>query len=233
MSAIGDEARRALRRCRYGILATASRRLAGHPFASVTPFVTDHAARPVLLVSALAEHTKNMRDDPRVSLLVHEPARDVQAAGRLTVVGRAEPLAPSPELRDRYLRYQPDAARLLELGDFAFRAIVPEVLRYIAGFGRIEWIPAASFAPPASTLQSDESAIVAHMNADHADALRDCCRALHAREAATVEMVGIDCDGFDLRADDELLRADFDAPVTEAGQARGALADLARRCRTA
>jgi hypothetical protein len=233
VSTLGDEARRALRRCRYGILATASRRLAGHPFASVTPFVTDHAARPVLLVSALAEHTKNMRDDPRVSLLVHEPARDVQAAGRLTVVGRAEPLEPTPELRDRYLRYQPDAARLLELGDFAFRLIVPEVVRYIAGFGRIEWIPAASFAPPANTLEPEEAAIIEHMNADHADALRDGCRALHARESATVEMAGIDCDGFDLRADDELLRADFERPVTDAGGVRAALAELARRWRSA
>jgi putative heme iron utilization protein len=168
-----------------------------------------------------------------VSLLVHEPARDVQAAGRLTVVGRAEPLAPSPELRDRYLRYQPDAARLLELGDFAFRAIVPEVLRYIAGFGRIEWVPAASFAAPANTLESEEAAIVADMNAEHADALRDCCRTLHAREAATVEMAGVDCDGFDLRADDELLRTDFDAPLTDATHAREALAALVRRCRTA
>jgi putative heme iron utilization protein len=182
-------------------------------------------------VSALAEHTKNMRDDPRVSLLVHEPSRDVQAAGRLTVVGRAEPLDPVPALRDRYLRYQPDAAGLLGLGDFAFCVIVPEVLRYIAGFGRIEWIPAASFAPPDSALVQQESEIVAHMNADHTEALRSYCRTLHAREAATVEMVGIDCDGLDVRADDELLRIDFEQPVADAAGARTALAALARQCR--
>lgn len=233
VTTIGDEARRQLRRSRYGVLATASRRLAGHPFASITPFVLDHAARPVLLVSALAEHTKNIRDEPRVSLLVHEPSRDIQAAGRLTVVGRAEPLDPEPALRARYLRYQPGAAGLLQLGDFAFFVVVPEVLRYIAGFGRIEWIPAASFAAPDNTLARDEGDIVTHMNADHAEALRDCCRALHAREATTVEMAGIDCDGLDIRADDELLRMDFDEPVTDAAGARAALAALARRCRAA
>jgi putative heme iron utilization protein len=224
----GSEARRYLKRHSAGVLSTLSRRLGGYPFGSVTPFVTDHAARPVILVSRLAEHTRNLEADARASLLVHDDADDVQTAARLTVVADAvkveEPGAPAA----RYLRYFPDAQRLLDLGDFSFWALRPVFVRHIAGFGAIRSITPAGFAPPENRLADLESEIVAHMNDHHVEALRACCRKAHGVEPATVTMIGIDCDGIDVRADARRLRLEFDAPVTNAGGAREALAAMAQ-----
>ena len=75
----GDTARRYLRRHHHGVLSTLSKKLGGHPFGSLVPFVLDHVARPAILVSRLAEHTANIDAEPRVSLLVHADAADAQA----------------------------------------------------------------------------------------------------------------------------------------------------------
>jgi putative heme iron utilization protein len=69
------------------------------------------------------------------------------------------------------------------------------------------------------------------MNADHADALRDYCRHVHHVNAVNATMVGIDCDGFDVRADDQLLRFDFDATLSNPGQVRNRLVALAHAAR--
>ena len=138
MSDLGTAARALLRHHHAGMLATLSHRLGGYPFGSTVPFVLDHAARPVILVSRLAEHTRNIEADRRASLLVSEPAADVQAGARLTLVGDVVPATGDlTALQARYLRYFPDAERLLELDDFAFYHLEPLQIRYIAGFARI------------------------------------------------------------------------------------------------
>jgi putative heme iron utilization protein len=224
----GTEARRYLRRHHAGVLATLSKRLGGYPFGSVVPFVLDHAAQPVMLVSRLAEHTKNMAADPRASLLVHDPAEDVQSAPRLTLVGDAEPVADPAAIAARYLRYFPDARALLDLGDFSFWRLRPLFVRHIAGFGAIRSITPQGFAPPENRLAEAEDGIVAHMNADHGGALRAYCHRAHAVEPVEAALAGVDCDGLDVRADGRLLRIEFDVPVTNVGTAREALVALAR-----
>lgn len=227
----GTAARRYLRHHTAGVLSTLSRRLGGYPFGSVTPFVTDHDAQPVILVSRLAEHTKNLDADPRASLLVHDGTPDVQTAGRLTVVADAAPATDVPAIGVRYLRYFPDAQRLLDLGDFSFRVLKPVFIRHISGFGAIRSITPASFAPPEHRLAGIEADILAHMNEDHAAALRAYCLRTLGTAPDAVTMVGIDCDGFDVRTGKSLLRFDFDAPVTNASGAREALAAMARDAR--
>jgi len=230
----GAAARAYLRRYHGGVLSTISKRLAGHPFGSVVPYVLDHDAQPAILISRLAEHTRNIDGDARVSLLVNDPAGDIQTGARLTLVGNAARAEGGLEaLRARYLSYFPDAARLFALGDFALYQIRPLQLRWIGGFGDIQWISAEAYAPPASRLASEEQDILAHMNADHAHNLRDYCRHFHGRTAAEASMAGIDCDGFDVRADGELVRFDFEHPVTDAATARAALVAMARQARPA
>jgi putative heme iron utilization protein len=90
MSSSALEARRFVRRHHHGVLATLSKRLGGAPFASVCPFITDHHARPVFLISGLAEHTRNLAADPRASLIVHPCADNMYTAGRVTLTGQAE-----------------------------------------------------------------------------------------------------------------------------------------------
>jgi putative heme iron utilization protein len=227
----GTEARRYLRRHHAGVLATLSKRLGGYPFGSVVPFVLDHDAQPILLVSRLAEHTKNMAADPRASLLVHDSADDVQTAARLTLVGDAERVPDPAAVAARYLRRFPDAQALLDLGDFEFWRLRATFVRHIAGFGAIRSITPASFAPPENRLAEAEDEIIAHMNANHADALRAYCRRATGVTPSSAMLVGIDCDGLDVRADTTVVRIEFDAPVTNAGKAREALAALARGAR--
>jgi putative heme iron utilization protein len=228
----GQDARRCLRAHRSGVLATLSAKLGGYPFGSIVPFVLDRDCRPVILISALAEHTRNLAADARASLIVHDYADDVQAGTRLTLVGDAARLADDTGVRDRYLRQFPAARELLALGDFSFWAITPKRLLFIRGFGRIDWIDAAALAPPANTLAEAEDEIVAHMNADHTVALADYCRHYHGVTPVAVEMTGIDCDGFDVRADGRWLRFEFPEAVTNAGKAREALVAMARAART-
>ena len=227
------EALKFLRRTRSGVLSTHSRRFEGYPFGSVAPFVLDHAGNPLILISTIAEHTKNIQRDPHVSLIAFDPASpDMQAGARLTLLGEAR-VANKEDgaLRARYLRYFPQAAQYFDMHDFLFHRIEIAQARYIGGFGNIHWIPGEVLHAAPNQLAAQEAGIVAHMNADHSDSLRDYCRYLHAVEANSVEMVGIDSDGFDLRADGRILRCDFDTPVSDAPSARTALVALSRAAR--
>ncbi len=228
----GTEARRYLRRHHSGMLATLSKRLGGYPFGSVVPFVLDHDAQPAILVSRLAEHTKNMAADPRASLLVHDVAEDVQT-GRATdrrrrrrALSRTRQRSPPATCAISPTRKASSSWAISRSG--ASRAVF---VRHIAGFGAIRSITPQRFAPPENRLADTEDEIVAHMNADHGDALRGYCRHATGAEPSSAALIGIDCDGLDVRADGALVRIEFDAPVTNAGEARAALAALARRVR--
>lgn len=230
----GEQARRYLRTRRHGVLSTLSRRFPGYPFGSLAPFVLDAAARPVILISRLAEHTRNIAADPHVSLLAQDAGEDVQSGARLTLMGEATRADNDLDtLGARYLRYFPDAGRLLALGDFAFYRIEPRQLRYIAGFGDIQWISADAYCPPPNRLAAEEGGILEHMNADHAHNLLAYCRHFHGSAMREARMVGIDCDGFDMRADEGWIRFDFERPVTDAAGARDALAAMARKAGSA
>jgi len=223
----GDQARRYLHAHYSGVLSTLSQRLAGYPFGSIVPFVLDHDATPVILVSRLAEHTKNLEADPRASLFVHDAGDDVQSGARLTLVGDARRIDADNAIRARYLRYHPDAEQLLALGDFGFFRIAPAFVRYIAGFGAIRSITPASYAPPSSALADVEEESIARLNASDRELLAGCCRYRTGAAPETVSLVGIDVDGFDVLADGRLQRIDFKAAVTEVDALRSAIAAVA------
>lgn len=224
------QARCVLRSHLQGVLSTLSRRCDGAPFGSVTPFVVDAACRPVILVSSLAEHTRNLQADARCSLLAHPCVPDSQAAARVTVVGRARRLPDKQALAPRYLRYFPQAQAQYRMEDFQFYVIEPQTIRYIGGFGSIHWISAEDFAPPANSLQDTEQAIVDTLNRDQLQRLRGWCAQLHGVQPRELCMVGVDVDGCDLRADEQLLRLDFARPAPHPQALHEALAELDRAC---
>lgn len=230
---LGLDARRYLRAHRHGILSTNSRALAGYPFGSIVPYVLDRQAAPVILISRLAEHTKNIQADPRVSLLVHESGADVQAGARVTLMGQARGIENPHEIKERYVRYLPAARDYHDKLDFDFYRIEPVTLRVVAGFGKIHWISREAYTPPVNELAAQENGILTHMNQGHLSNLHDCCRHYHQHTPEKAEMIGIDCDGFDVRADSELLRFDFDPLVTNATQARAALVSMSQQSRAA
>lgn len=225
------EARQLLRSHRYGVLCTLSRKFDGHPFGSITPYLVEHDGSVLILISTLAEHTRNIQHDARVSLIAHDHDNtDIQAQGRVTLLGTARPAADQAQAGARYLRYFPGAADYFSMHDFSFYRIAPQALRYIGGFGNIHWIRAEDYAAAPYPLIEQESDVLAHMNADHSDSLRLYCKQVHQLGALDVEMLGIDCDGFDVRADARVLRFDFAQNVLDAQQARLALVALARAC---
>jgi putative heme iron utilization protein len=224
----GDEARRFVRGQHSGVLSTISQRVEGFPFGSVAPFILDQTGCPIILISTLAEHTKNIDADPRVSLIVQPYSPDMQVAGRVTLLGRAQRLDKKSELGPRYLRFHPQAESYFAMHDFSFYRIEPVRIRYIGGFGKIHWVEPAQYLLAESALTGQETDILNHMNADHADNLRAYCRLVHGIETLLAEMIGIDPDGFDVRSDERVLRFDFAEPVMDAQQARQALVALAK-----
>ena len=235
------EARKFLRSTRSGILSTHSVRFEGYPFGSVAPFVLDHDCQPIILISNLAEHTKNIAANPKVSLLVFAGAEDLQANARLTLLGEAVKIdkASDADLRARYLRYLPQAAGYFDMHDFAFYRIQIRQARYIGGFGKMSWLSDvdlfSGMSASSATLASQEAAIVEHMNADHAENLLNYCRHFHQMNATQAQMLGIDCDGFDVCANtgetSTILRFDFDEPIHDAQSARMALVAMAKAAR--
>ncbi len=225
--------RQILRAHRYGVLCTLSKKFNGHPFGSITPYLVDHDGSLLILISSLAEHTKNIQYDPRVSLVTHSKSdAGIQSQGRVTVMGEAQLISDGKhEIGARYLRYFPEAQGYLTLGDFSFYRIVPQTLRYIGGFGKIHWVSAASCLVPPYPLIGQEDDVIAYMNADHRDTMHRYCHHFHQCETLNVEMLGIDCDGFDVRADDKTLRFSFAEMALDAQQARHALVEMAQRAR--
>jgi len=228
----GREARMLVRRHRGGVLSTHSLKCPGYPYGSALPHVTDHAGRVLLLISHLAEHTHNLEADARASFIVCDTHTELQAQPRATLLGEARIVEEVGRVERRYLRLYPEHERYLQIGGFRFYALEPAQVRFIEGFGGLHWIAAGSYLAPTAMAECEED-IVAHMNQDHADALRAYCKHLHGFEPSVCEMVGIDCDGFDLRAQGRLLRCDFREPVLGPGQARAMLVALAREAECA
>ncbi|MDH2919110.1 MAG: DUF2470 domain-containing protein [Sideroxydans sp.] len=223
------EARKMLRAHRYGALSTLSKKFDGHPFGSITPYLVDHDGSLIILISGLAEHTKNILHDPRVSLITHDQ-RDaqIQTQGRITLLGNAALITDKDTIGARYLRYFPEAQSYLRMHDFAFYRIQPIAIRYIGGFGKIHWVNIEQYTVAPYALIAQEADVIDHMNADHTDTLRRYCKQFHQREVLDVAMLGIDSDGFDICADSEMLRIDFAEAVLDAQQARSALVQLAQ-----
>ena len=133
---------------------------------------------------------------------------------------------------EAFLRFFADHEQYLQIGGFRFFALEPMQVRYIQGFGGLHWIAGDGYlAADTAAMVEAEPSVLEHMNADHRDALRDYCRAAHGVDLQDVEMVGVDCDGFDVRADGSLLRFAFEAPVTAPAQLRAVFIELSRKSR--
>ena len=201
-------ARQLLRAHRYGALGTLSKKFDGHPFTSITPYLVDHDGSLLILISGLAEHTKNILHDSRVSLVTHnqEDPR-IQTQGRVTVVGHAV-FQPDRELcGKRYLRYFPEAQTWFEMPDFNFYRITPLALRYIGGFGDIHWISNEKYLVPRYPLMQEEDELIAELNG----------------KAGCTSLTGVDCDGYDLKVDGQIRRHAFAEQVLTAAAAREAI----------
>jgi putative heme iron utilization protein len=217
-------------------LATLERGGAGAPYVSLVQVAAAHDGSPLLLLSGLAEHTKNIAADSRVSLLFDgtQGLDDPLAGARLTVQGRVGALgdtAAGRHQRQRYLARHPEATAYAGFADFSFYRVTPERLHLVAGFGRIRWLDAAAVLLDATrlgTLAEEEESILAHMNADHADAVDLYARAAAPGAPAGWRMTGVDPEGLDLRRNAASARLDFRSMVNDGASARRELVRIVK-----
>ena len=125
----------------YGVLGTHSEAIPGYPYGSLVPYTLDSRGQPIILISRLAQHSRNIQVDPRVSLTVSAiPAEDgdLLNTSRLCLLANAEPGADETAREDYVWRF-PEAREYLQL-DFEFYRLVPFRLHMIAGFGQVQWL---------------------------------------------------------------------------------------------
>lgn len=202
-----------LHRKPVGALATHSRDPLGFPYPTALPFAPDARHRPVVLVSRLAEHARNLEADRRSGfLVVDSPANDDVLNGeRLTLLGQFVPGGLEPSLVRRYLRYHPDAERYLALGDFSFCVLEIERMRYIGGFGAMGWLDAEELDPLEPLSDEDETALIEYFDR-------------HVTRPAVVRLVGVDRYGADLKVDGQRRRHAFDSAKPDMSALERALA---------
>lgn len=236
----GERAMSLACRTRTATLCSLARDPEGYPYGSFVTFAV-HEGNPVFLISALAEHTRNLAADPRASLLVAEAVEaDPLANGRVTLLGRCALIESEPErdaARRAFLAAHPGAAYYADYADFAWWRLAVESVRYIGGYGRMSWVSRQEwFASEPDPLSEHAAGIVSHMNADHADALLACCRAFtRAVEATAARMTGVDRYGFELSVvtgqGPRPVRLAFARPVSTPADARDALVAIAASAR--
>jgi putative heme iron utilization protein len=225
-----ERARTLVAQISTGTLSTLALEPEGYPYGSFVTVAFD-GGNPVFLISALAEHTKNLERDPRASLLVAESgAEDPLANGRVTMLGpcmRVE--GDGGRARTAFLATHPNAAYYADFRDFGFWTLRVNAIRYIGGYGRMSWITHTDWhAAEPDPLASSAAGMVAHMNTDHPDAMLLYCKAFSkATEITAATMTGIDRYGFDMSAKTadgpRPVRVAFAKPVRTPEEVRAAL----------
>ena len=234
----GVTVRRLIRTAERAALATSLKRDgSGWPYASLVLAAADHDGSPLLLLSDLADHSRNIDGDERISLLYDGTAgwRDPLAGPRASVLGRAV-RAEDPRLLARFIARHAGAKIYAGFKDFHLYRVQVESAHLVAGFGRIEWLGAAEIllaVAQVGELPAVEIDALSHMNADHGDAIAlMACHLLNQSEQGW-RLVGIDPEGCDLSREGRLLRLDFEQPVQDSTALRVQLAALAKRAREA
>ena len=243
MSKPAEEVRALNGRERNAMLCTLSKKIDGWPFGSITPYAVAATGEPIILISEIAEHTRNLREDARASLLVQDSqaANDPQSGARVTLMGYAIPVPPPylDDARRRYLDLFPGSASYFQVHDFTLFQIKVSRVRFIGGFGEIHWLDGSEITTDADSkidpVASHIEMICKHMNEDHKDALRLYAAAFAQTEAEAAEMIHVDSAGFDLIAISEgrhkHMRIAFQNPVATTDEVRAEMVEMVRRAR--
>lgn len=226
-------AKKLLREGRTGALATLAAG-SGDPYCSLVNVATAADGAPLLLISRLALHTRNILADPRVSLLLDERKEgDPLEGARIMLTGTAEATG-DPDARRRYLARHPAAAMFAGFADFSVYRVALKGAHLVAGFGRIVDLKAADILTDlsgAETLVAAEADICAHMNTDHAEAVRLYAVKLLGATDAEWRCAGCDPEGLELQHDLTAMRLPFPQRIASPGVLRQVLKTMAEEAR--
>jgi putative heme iron utilization protein len=233
-----ERARTLVSQMTTGTLCTLAQDPEGYPYGSFVTVAFD-AGDPVLLMSRLAEHTKNLIKDPRASLLVAEGGSDDPLAnGRCTLIGACRQVDPADDgPRTVFLETHPNSAYYADFRDFGFWKLRVESIRYIGGYGRMSWVDEADWrAAEPDPIGPAAAGIIAHMNEDHAEAMVLYCKAFsRATDLTAASMTAVDRWGFEMSAvmpeGPRPVRLAFEQAVATPVEVRAALVELLRHAR--
>jgi heme iron utilization protein len=228
-------AKKLLREGRSGALATLMPG-SGDPYCSLVNVATAADGAPLLLISRLAVHTKNILSDPRASLMIDERKEgDPLQGGRIMIMGAAV-VTEDPNARRRYVERQPGSQGFAAFADFSFYQLAIKSVHLVAGFGRIVDLKPAEVltaTEDAGALVEAEPAVLAHMNGDHAEACRLYATKLLGAPDGDWRCVGVDPEGLELQLDRTALRLPFPQRVSAPDVLRDMLKQLAEQARAA
>jgi putative heme iron utilization protein len=237
-----EEARTILAGANVGTLASLTND--GNPWASVVTYAVIGDGTPVLCLSTLAQHGRNLKNDPRASLAVAAPVADGQDpsdAGRVTLAGKVE--EPSgdelDEARAAYHAAVPSGEMFTDFGDFTFWMLRVERVRWVGGFGRMaSATPDAYHAAEPDPVAGRAGYAVSHLNTDHRDHLLAMARAFSGHTDATAALcLRADRYGLDLALETPRgqtpARVAFAEPITEPDGLRAATVELSKRAQQA
>jgi putative heme iron utilization protein len=130
---------------KYGVLSTHSKSEEGYPFGSITPYIITEQGDIAIFISHLAEHTKNIEANSKVSLTIFDASDtdEPTARARITCLAIAKLAKEDAMLRKQYFQKFPTAAVTLELPGFNFYLLQLTKIRLVAGFGQISWLTPA------------------------------------------------------------------------------------------
>jgi putative heme iron utilization protein len=234
-----EEARTLVAATNVGALATLT--ADGDPWASLVTYGCIADGSPVLCLSSMAEHGRNVAGDPRASIVVTQPdpPADPLAAARVTLAGRVarvdgDALALA---RAAHLEAVPAAHVYIDFSDFAVWVLEVERVRWVGGYGRMDSASGPDFASAsADPVAGAAAGAVAHLNADHADALLAIAQTLGGYpDAVSAVCTGVDRRGIDLTLETARGRAParvaFGADLARGSELRAATVELTRRAR--
>ena len=210
----------------------------GDPWASFVTYGL-HGGAPVLCVSRMAEHGRNLAGDQRASLSIVAPQSqtDPLASGRITLAGVVE----RPEgdelaaAREAHLAGVPAAKYYVDYSDFTLWVMRVQRVRWVGGYGRMDSATAEDYAGAAPDPVSPTSAYaIEHLNADHSTSLTAMARELGGYpDATSAECTAADRYGLDLKVLSPrgvaYTRVGYAAPIDSSVELRAATVELARR----
>lgn len=218
-------------------LATHSEKHPGFPFGSVMPYGVDDCGEPTFLISSMAMHTQNLRQDARATLLVVEAKADHDplALARVSLIGEAHEVSSEdlPTVRESYLRRHPAAAQWVDFTDFSFFRLALVDVYFVGGFGVMGWVTADGYRAAAPDPLADAAEeIMAHMNDDHAEAMLRLAERERGIAATSARMTAIDRLGFHVLLQTEAgprgTRIAFTKEATSTAAVRSVLIDMLR-----
>ena len=117
------------------------------PFGSIIPYILDKKGKPVIFISSMALHTKNIKADARCSIMMHKIDKEnVFNTSRITFVGKIIKLeGDQDELKKAYLEKYKEAEDFIDFEDFSFYRLEADKIYYIGGFGDIQWIELSDY----------------------------------------------------------------------------------------